>query len=136
MRAVWSFWTAPYRAQRGFCWEHDRFHCLSWLLSVGLARRHFDTLSLHTDNEGARLLVDRLGLGFDHLNVSLNVLDNADLDWWVQGKLLTYAQQQESFVHIDSDVYLFKPPPARVTSAAVLAQNPEWIDLFPGILHR
>ncbi len=44
------------------------------------------------------------------------------------GKLLTYAQQEQPFVHIDSDVYLFDPLPARVTSAAVLAQNPEPVD--------
>lgn len=49
---------------------------------------------------------------------------------WVQGKLLTYAQQQEPFVHIDSDVYLFNPLPERITSAGVLAQNPEPVDRF------
>lgn len=128
MHAVWSFWTAPYRARKGFGWKHERFHCLSWLLSVGLAQRHFDSLSLHTDDAGAGLLVDQLGLGFDKLSLSLNSLDSADPDWWIQGKLLTYAEQEKPFVHIDCDVYLFKPLPERLTSAAVLAQNPETIE--------
>jgi len=125
MRAVWSFWTMPYRARRGFSWERDHTHLLSWILSVGLAREHFDSIALHTDNAGAALLVDRLGLDFDHVSTSLNQLNGHDPDWWMQGKLHTYAEQQEPFVHLDCDVYLFKPLPERLMTAAVLAQNPE-----------
>jgi hypothetical protein len=95
-----------------------------------MARRHFTSLALYTDDEGARLLIDELGLAFDHISVSLNSLNSADSDWWMQGKLLTYSQQQEPFVHIDSDVYLFNPLPARITSAPVLAQNPEPVNEF------
>jgi hypothetical protein len=94
---------------------------------VQLARQHFETIALHTDDAGAALLVRRLGLQFDEVVISLNGLDAADPDWWMQGKLLTYSQQQEPFVHIDSDVYLFKPLPARLTSAPLLAQNPEHV---------
>jgi hypothetical protein len=125
MRAVWSFWTLPYSTRRGFSWEHDRTHLLSWILSVGLARPHFDSIALHTDDAGAALLVDRLGLQFDRVSTSLNQLRNQDPDWWMQGKLHTYAEQDEPFVHLDSDVYLFKPLPARILAAPVLAQNPE-----------
>jgi hypothetical protein len=92
---------------------------------VGLAREHFDSIALNTDDAGARLLVDRLGLEFDHVSTSLNQLGNCDPDWWMQGKLQTYAEQQEPFVHLDCDVYLFNPLPERMTSAEVLAQNPE-----------
>jgi len=128
MRAVWSLWTLPYRTQSGFSWEHERFHCLSWILSVNLARQHFETTALHTDDAGAALLLDGLGLAFDHVDTSLNELNDADPDWWMQGKLHTYAQQHEPFVHLDSDVYLFKPLPPRILQAAVLAQNPESVD--------
>jgi hypothetical protein len=90
-----------------------------------LARHHFDTTALHTDDAGAALLVRHLGLEFDEVIISLNDLDGADPDWWMQGKILTYSQQREPFVHIDSDVYLFKPLPQRLITAPVLAQNPE-----------
>jgi len=125
MRAVWSFWTLPYRARRGFSWERDRTHCLSWVLSVESARRHFDSIALHTDDAGAELLVDLLGLNFDHVSTSLNQLKDQDPDWWMQGKLHTYAEQREPFVHLDCDVYLFKPLPERLITSGVLAQNPE-----------
>jgi hypothetical protein len=127
MRAVWSYWSVPYRARRGFSWTAERTHALSWVLSVELARPYFDSIALHTDDEGARFLVDRLGLCFDSVCLSLNQLRHEDPDWWMMGKLQTYAEQTEPFVHIDSDVYLFKPLPRRLTSAPVLAQNPEQV---------
>jgi hypothetical protein len=132
MRGVWSYWSLPYRSRRGFSWREERTHALSWILSVELARAHFESTTLHTDDEGARLLIDELGLPFDHVNLSLNRLRNEDADWWMQGKLQTYADQQEPFVHLDSDVYLFKPLPDRITSAPVLAQNPEPVG--PGMI--
>lgn len=128
MRAVWSYWSLPYSEQRGFSWAEERTHMLSWILSVHLARPHFDATSLHTDDEGARLLIDELGLNFDHVYTSLNQLSDEDPDWWMQGKIQTYAEQQEPFVHLDSDVYLFKPLPQRLTSAPLFAQNPESVD--------
>jgi hypothetical protein len=130
MRAVWSFWTPPYNGGRGFSWQQDRHHCLSWIVSVGVATQHFESTALHTDDAGATLLIDQLGLPFDHVSTSLNELHAADPDWWMQGKLHTYARQQEPFVHLDNDVYLFKSLPERLTSAPVLAQNPEPVNAF------
>jgi len=125
MRAVWSCWSLPYRTQSGFSWAGERTHMLSWILSVELARPHFDCTVLHTDDAGVRLLIDDLGLSFDHVSTSLNQLDGEDPDWWMLGKIQTYSEQQEPFVHLDSDVYLFKPLPERLTSAPLFAQNPE-----------
>jgi hypothetical protein len=48
-----------------------------------------------------------------------------DPDWWMLGKLHAYQVQQRPFIHLDSDVYLWKPVPERVRIAAVLAQSPE-----------
>jgi hypothetical protein len=132
MRAVWSYWSVPYRDRRGFSWRQERTHALSWILSVELARRHFTTTALHTDDDGARFLIDQLGLPFDHVSNSLNALRDQDPDWWMLGKLRTYADQREPFVHIDSDAYLFKPLPERILSAPLLAQNPEPIG--PGMI--
>jgi len=125
MRAVWSYWSAPSRHRSSFSWGQERAHALSWVLSVELARSHFQQTALHTDDAGARLLIDQLDLPFDHVSTSLNALHGHDPDWWMQGKLHTYAEQPEPFVHIDSDAYLFKPLPERLLAAAVLAQNPE-----------
>jgi hypothetical protein len=125
MRAVWSFWTRPFQAHHHRVWASEKHHLLSWVLSVETARRHFDSTSLVTDDDGARMLVDRVGLRFDHVSTELNVLDQEDPDWWCLGKLYAYRAQTEPFVHIDSDCFLWSPLPARMTSADLLAQNPE-----------
>lgn len=89
------------------------------------ARRLYDHLELSTDDAGARALVDGLGLRFDKVSTHLNQLDDRDPGWWALGKLYTYRAQTEAFIHIDSDVYLWKPLPQRITTAGVVAQNPE-----------
>jgi hypothetical protein len=125
MRAVWSWWTKPLLAGRGWFWPSPRHHLLSWILSVETARRHHPRTSLVTDDRGAALLVERLGLEFEHVSTALNALDGHDAEWWNLGKLLAYSLQTEPFVHLDQDVYLWEPLPERLLSADVFAQNPE-----------
>jgi hypothetical protein len=125
MRAVWSFWTLPYRLRTGWQWQSNRHHLFSWILSVETARLHFPETALFTDDEGAALLVDGLGLRFTEVSTALNCLEQQDPDWWMLGKLHTYTRQGEPFVHLDSDVYLWKSLPERLLTAPVLAQNAE-----------
>jgi len=125
MCAVWSFWTLPHRLRTGWHWQTSRHHLLSWILSVETARRYFAETALYTDDDGAALLIDGLGLPFTQVSTALNELEHQDPDWWMLGKLHTYRMQPEPFVHLDSDVYLWKPLPERLLTAPVLAQHPE-----------
>jgi hypothetical protein len=106
-------------------WRSSRHHLFSWILSVGTARRHFAETALYTDDQGAALLVDGLGLPFTEVSTALNGLEQQDPDWWMLGKLHTYSLQRKPFVHVDSDVYLWKPLPERLLAAPVLAQHAE-----------
>jgi hypothetical protein len=108
-------------------WIEPRHHLLSWVLSFETARKHFKSTALVTDDAGAALLAENLGLDFDEVTTELNDLTDAEPDWWALGKLLAYGRQQEPFVHIDSDVYLWSPLPHRLVTASILAQNPEVI---------
>lgn len=127
MRAVWSFWSAPYLGYYHRLWFSERHHLLSWILSVRSAGRYYPDTWLFTDSDGARMLVDGLGLQFRHVDLRLEKLQESSYDsqWWVLGKLMTYAAQTGPFLHLDSDVFLWKPLPADVTDAPVFAQNPE-----------
>lgn len=125
MRAVWSFWSAPFAAHREAAWGSERAHLLAWALSVETARRHFPELRLVTDDAGATMLVDELGLEFDDVSLSLNRLRHTDREWWSIGKLVALSEQTEPFVHLDADVFLWSPLPSWLTSSAVFAQNPE-----------
>jgi hypothetical protein len=125
MRAVWSFWTKPFKAHHNRVWLTEKHHLFAWILSVETARRRYSNISLFTDDEGASLLVENLGLNFTYVSTELNALQDADPNWWVLGKLWTYRAQTEPYVHIDSDVFLWKCLPTDVERADVFAQNPE-----------
>lgn len=124
MRAVWSFWSKPYQLGRDRIWTSDKHHLLSWVLSVQTAMKHYRPAALYTDDAGARLLVDGAGLEFDEVHTTLNALADHDPGWWALGKLYAY-RQQAPFVHIDSDVFLWKRLRADLESAPLLAQNPD-----------
>jgi hypothetical protein len=125
MHAVWSFWSAPFRAHRAAAWGSDRSHLLAWALSVETARPHVSGVRLVTDTLGAHLLVDELGVEFDEVSLSLDRLERTDPAWWSVGKLVAISEQREPFIHVDADVFLWSALPAWLTSAPVFAQNPE-----------
>jgi hypothetical protein len=126
MRAVWSFWSRPYEKRAGRSWREPKHHLLAWGLSLRLAQQHFDETMLVTDSEGRALLVDRLGLEFGKVSTELDRLKDADSGWWALGKLVAYSIQDRPFVHLDTDVFLWKPLSPALKSAAVFAQCPEW----------
>ncbi len=126
MKAVWSLWTKPLVAKRRSGWLTPRHHLLSWALSVELGSRHYPDTCLVTDDAGAAMLIDGLGLQFGTVSLALNALDDHNPDWWAIGKLYAYAEQEEPFVHIDNDVFLWEPLPEALGQAPVFAQHPEW----------
>jgi hypothetical protein len=93
---------------------------------VESARRHYPETALFTDDDGAAMLLDGIGLRFDHLSLELNALRDHDPEWWALGKIMTYRAQREPFIHIDNDVFLWKRLPERMERAPVCAQNPEY----------
>jgi Family of unknown function (DUF6734) len=125
MRAVWSFWSKPFRAYKGRIWREPRHHLMAWGLSLKLARAHFDETQLVTDAAGKAMLVDDLGLEFDEVLTELDRLAGADPGWWALGKLVAYSLQDRPFVHIDTDVFLWKALPSSLIAAPVFAQCPE-----------
>ncbi len=126
MRAVWSFWTKPFYGQHGPKWLNLSLYLMSWVLSVEMVKQFFPETFLFTDDAGADILIDRLGLEFSHVSKELNALDAYDPKWFTLGKLFTYRAQTEPFVHLDMDVFLSKPLPLEFLSAPVFAQNPEY----------
>jgi hypothetical protein len=125
MRAVWSFWTKPFEEGRGWPWRELVHHWLAWGLSLRLARAHYPRTVLITDSAGKELLVERLGLSFSHVSTELDRLRDADPALWALGKLVAYSLQDEPFLHLDTDVFLWRPLPDSMTGAPMLAQHPE-----------
>lgn len=126
MRAVWSFWSKPYQTRKNTGWYSDLHHLLAWGLSLQTASRHYPETVLITDRAGKRLLVDQLGLRFVHVSTELERLAHVDAGWWALGKLVAYSLQDRPFVHIDTDVFLWKPLSREIVQSPVFAQCPEF----------
>ncbi|BAZ37724.1 hypothetical protein NIES4101_36470 [Calothrix sp. NIES-4101] len=126
MKAVWSLWTKPLRENKRSIWLSEKHHLLAWILSVETAKKHYPETVLFTDSYGARVLIDELGLEFTQVSTELDALENCDSRCWALGKVYTYSIQTQPFIHIDSDVFLWKPLPPEMNFAPLLAQNPEF----------
>jgi hypothetical protein len=125
MRAVWSFWSRPFHTYYGNIWCKPLHHLLAWGLSVQTASRQFPDRVLITDRPGKKLLVDHLGLQFAEVSTELERLKDVDPGWWALGKLVAYSLQDQPFVHLDSDVFLWKRLPRHLVDSPVVTQYPE-----------
>jgi hypothetical protein len=128
MRAVWSFWSRPFDTYYGSIWCKPLHHLLAWGLSLQTASKHYPETVLVTDRPGKKLLVDQLGLQFAEVSTELDRLDGVDPGWWALGKLVAYSLQDRPFVHLDSDVFLWKRFPRHLLDSPIFTQNPEGFD--------
>lgn len=125
MVAVWSQWSKPMETARRHAWLTHKHALMGHALSYLTASRHYERTALYTDDFGKWMLVDGLGLKFDTVSIELNDLKNSDEQWWALGKMYAYRLQTEPFIHIDSDVFLWKRLPQHLEEAPVFTQNPE-----------
>lgn len=137
MKAVYSFISTPFRAGGtrtigGFA-DLEMFYC-SWTLSVLNAKKHIGRVELVTDEYGKELL-SRLRLPFDKISTELEGIDYHH-ELWAIGKIHTYLMQEEPFLHIDHDVYLWQKLPARFDTAQLICQNTEHHDYYDPIVTK
>ena len=137
MKIIQSLWTKPLeidvrRNKVSGGWPSWKHYWYSWVLSTWQAHLTHGRVDLVTDRVGAQILVEELALPFRQVSVALeDVPDAVHPALWAYGKILAYEQQVEPFIHIDSDVFLWKPLPERITTAAVAAQHYEWAPQYP-----
>lgn len=129
MKIVQSFWSKPFFRPEGTRlhggWPHRRYNYISWALSCLLLSEHYDKLEIVTDEMGKEILIDKLGLPYTSVQVVLDELNHYHPDLWALGKLFAYRIQKEPFLHVDSDIFIWKPFDDRLTSAPLVAQNRE-----------
>lgn len=129
MKIVQTFWsgaaTGPTVAiQAG--WMGCEYHWMSWALSCLQLTQLYGGVELVTDERGKALLVDQLGLPYSKVHTILDErLQNYLPEFWSLAKIVSYAQQQEPFLHIDGDFFIWQKLPEHITQAEVVAQNLE-----------
>lgn len=129
MKAIQSFWILQniINSHAGG-WINKRYEFIAWSLSYILLKKNFSRVDLRCNLAGAEMLIDTLGLSYDNVNIDLENETEMLQNSWVFGKIQTYAQQNEAFIHVDGDVFWFQPPTKDILSADVIAQNLELDD--------
>lgn len=74
-------------------------------LSMLLAKRHYGYVVLYTNKEVGDI-VKNIGLPYDEINTEL--LEGVDVKTFSVPKLIVYANQNEPYIHIDLDTFIFK----------------------------
>ena len=122
MRIVQSFWSGDKDIlQNDFGWCSAQHHLMAWALSCLKLKTYYDDVHLYTDTNGYKILIEQLGLPYTQVEICYDNIPYNDL--WVLPKILTYAAQQEPFIHVDGDVFIWEKFPVEMENASLLAQN-------------
>jgi hypothetical protein len=116
-----SYWSKPEGLKTR--WNSRQAQLSSWIISSELLRQHFDEVAFVTDTPGKELLVDQLGLRFTEVSTALDVMPATASDQFIAlGKLRAYALQDKPFVHVDDDLFLWRPLEPRLLNAGAVSQ--------------
>lgn len=125
MRIVQTFWTAGRNPlEHGFGWVRPEYNLMAWALSCLCLRKYYDEVALYTDEQGKHILIDLLHLPYTEVHACYD--ETLCLpQHWSYAKIKTYSLQTKPFMHIDADIFLFKPIAEEVANAPLIAQSKE-----------
>jgi len=99
---------------------------MGWVLSCLRLKTYYDEVVLYTDKAGYDLLINKLQLPYTNVHVELDCLNDYDKDLWVLAKIHTYSKQQEPFLHVDGDVFIWESFQPSLLEKPIIAQNLEF----------
>jgi hypothetical protein len=71
------------------------------------------------------MLIDTLKLPYSEVICEYDKLNDVHKDLWALPKILAYARQDAPFLHVDSDVFIWKKFGPEISDAGLIAQNKE-----------
>lgn len=98
-------------------------HYMAWALSCSLLRNFYKEVELFTDDFG-KVLFEKLEIPYDTIHPSLqdDFMLNLNPKMWAYAKIFTYSIQEHPFIHVDGDVFLWRPFDSRLLECDVIAQ--------------
>jgi hypothetical protein len=93
-------------------------------LSVLCASRHFKEVQFISSSWGVEML-SQFKLPITSYSDSLNEMKDVSKYFWAYGKLIAYSEQTTPFVHLDNDVFLWRPLPDKILKARLCFQSKE-----------
>lgn len=127
MKVIHSYWSKPYTKVLGKGyggWPDKGFHYMSQALSC-LKYREFYRTELITDAKGYRVLIELLKLPYDDVHIVLDIINDYPESIWMLGKLYSYKIQDEPFIHVDNDSYIWNRFPSNIETGDLIVQQLE-----------
>ena len=125
MKIIQSFWSAKQSPfENNFGWCTPGHHWLSWILSALQLNKFYD-VELYTDKIGYDVLIQKLKLPYKKVHVILDKLDSYPKGFWALPKIMTYSLQNDPFLHVDGDVFIWEPFSENLLNKNLVAQNLE-----------
>jgi hypothetical protein len=129
MKIIHSFWSKPALSKEGNLekfhggWRHPKYHLMSWALSCLSFKKYYGEIELFTDTAGKHLLINQLQLPYTKVRVVLDELNDYPEYLWAIGKLRTYALQEEPFLHVDGDAFIWEKLNPEIENAEVVGHH-------------
>jgi len=114
---------SPYTNSYG--WVAPQYHLMSWALSCLQLHKFYGKAELYANTDAAELLIDRLQLPYHTVHLSHDNFALPDEHLWALPKILTYSLQNQPFLHLDGDVFLFNHFNKELLASELIAQNLE-----------
>lgn len=106
-------------------WLDKKYFYYCWALSCLQLCKYYSNVDLVTDEFGKAIFIDLMELPYTSYSTELENISSTNTDLWAQGKLYTYLQQDQPFIHIDGDVLIWDKLDETIINSNLVAQNPE-----------
>ena len=143
MKIIQSFWSGNQTDfTNNYGWYNYKYNWLSWILSCHQLVKYHKEVELYTDSFGYDILIRKLQLPYTNVHVVLDVLNGYHKDLWAIAKIKTFQMQDEPFLHVDGDVFVWGSLTDKFKNANLVTQNLEittdyynnmWNDILPNL---
>lgn len=145
MKIIQSFWSGNLTDfTNNYGWLSYKYNWMSWILSCHQLVKFHKDVELYTDRFGYEILITKLQLPYTKVHLVLDDLNGYHKDLWAISKIKVYQMQNEPFLHIDGDVFVWDSLADKFKNTAVLTQNLEitsdfyvkmWNEISPELLY-
>lgn len=131
MQIIQSYWscnrTDLLSNQPG--WLAPEYNMMGWALSCLQLKKIYKNVVLYADRNTAKILIEDLKLPYDNVICELDNLNSYHPDLWALPKVYVYSKQNEPFLHVDGDVFIWSSF-AGLTDSGLIAQNLESATIY------
>lgn len=107
MKALYTFWSKPLREKLARCNSEKNF-IMMFIYSMLWSAKWFNKVELNTDDYGYKIFEP---FSTDRIKIKNTLSNFENLDpylFWAYPKLYSLTLQDESFIHIDGDIFIFR----------------------------